>query len=297
MGFPGSTTRHHASTVVTSTEGRCPGRDRLWPAGRRGGRRALRRTLTAVWCVLFGGLGVAHAQGHLGQYAEADIIYGSGIYSAQCAQCHGPNGDLIGGVNLRSGELKRAPTDNDLRGILTTGIPGTAMPAFKFDATEMTGIIAFVRNMRDFEAKSVRLGDSARGRILYEGKGTCASCHRIGGAGARIGPNLSQIGAIRPASLLEQALVDPTAAMLPQNRSIRAVTSSGQVVTGRRLNEDTYTVLLIDAQERLVSLLKADLREYTVIKTSPMPSYKDTFTPAERADLLAYLLSLKGVRS
>jgi hypothetical protein len=47
----------------------------------------------------------------------------------------------------------------------------------------------------------------------------------------------------------------------------------------------------------LVSLLKADLREYTVIKTSPMPSYKDTFTPAERADMLAYLLSLKGVRS
>jgi mono/diheme cytochrome c family protein len=68
-------------------------------------------------------------------------------------------------------------------------------------------------------------------------------------------------------------------------------------VTGRRLNEDTYTVLLIDAQERLVSLLKADLREYTIIKTSPMPSYKDTLTPAERADLLAYLLSLKGVRS
>ena len=96
----------------------------------------------------------------------------------------------------------------------------------------------------------------------------------------RSGPNLSQIGSIRPASLLEQVLVDPTAAMLPQNRSIRAVTTSGQVVTGRRLNEDTYTVLLIDAQERLVSLVKADLREYTVIKTSPMPSYKDTLTPA-----------------
>jgi putative heme-binding domain-containing protein len=237
------------------------------------------------------------AQGHLGQYAEADIIYGAGIYSAQCAQCHGPNGDLIGGVNLRGGELKRAPTDNDLRGILSTGIPGTAMPAFKFDATELTGIIAFVRNMRDFETKSIRLGDAARGRMLYEGKGACATCHRIGAVGARTGPNLSQIGSIRPASLLEQVLIDPSAAMLPQNRPIRAVTSSGQAVTGRRLNEDTYTVLLIDAQERLIALPKADLREYTVMKTSPMPSYKDTFTPAERADMLAYLLSLKGVRS
>jgi mono/diheme cytochrome c family protein len=56
-------------------------------------------------------------------------------------------------------------------------------------------------------------------------------------------------------------------------------------------------VLLIDAQERLVALPKADLREYAVVKTSPMPSYKDTFTAAERADMLAYLLSLKGAKS
>jgi putative heme-binding domain-containing protein len=293
MGFPGFTARWCASSVVTPAGSACD----LGHEGNPPAAKTVIRCLLMVVCVLWGAPGVVRAQGHLGQYAEADIIYGSGIYSAQCAQCHGPNGDLVGGVNLRSGEIKRAPTDVELRGILNTGIPGTAMPAFKFDATELTGIIAFVRNMRDFATKSVRLGDPARGKILYEGKGTCATCHRIGGAGARVGPNLSQIGSIRPASLLDQVLVDPTAAMLPQNRSIRAVTTSGQVVTGRRLNEDTYTVLLIDAQERLVALPKADLREYAVVKTSPMPSYKDTFTAAERADMLAYLLSLKGPKS
>jgi len=70
--------------------------------------------------------------------------------------------------------------------------------------------------------------------------------------------------------------------------------SDGTVINGRRLNEDTYTVQLIDDQERLLSLVKADLREYTISTTSPMPSYKDTLSADELADLLAYLLSLKG---
>jgi len=39
-----------------------------------------------------------------------------------------------------------------------------------------------------------------------------------------------------------------------------------------------YTVQLIDEQEHLVSLTKADLREYTVLKSTSMPSYKDKFS-------------------
>jgi hypothetical protein len=83
--------------------------------------------------------------------------------------------------------------------------------------------------------------------------------------------------------------------MLPMNRSVRGVTRDGKVVTGRRLNEDTYSVQLIDADEHLVSLAKADLMEYTVIKTSAMPSYRTKLSTAELGDLVAYLLTLDGV--
>tara|TARA_B100000470_G_C19441165_1_gene237336 strand:- start:155 stop:409 length:255 start_codon:yes stop_codon:yes gene_type:complete len=82
--------------------------------------------------------------------------------------------------------------------------------------------------------------------------------------------------------------------MLPVNRNVRAVDQEGTLFTGRRLNEDTYTVQLIDQAERLVSLVKADLREFTVLTTSAMPSYEETLSEQERADVLAYLLSLKG---
>jgi putative heme-binding domain-containing protein len=148
--------------------------------------------------------------------------------------------------------------------------------------------------MSTFDARGVTMGDAARGQALFEGKGNCSSCHRVNGKGPRVAPDLSDVGATRTADLLERTLLDPTASMLPVNRSIRAVTREGKVITGRRLNEDTYTIELIDEQEHLVALEKADLREYTVIKTSAMSSYKDKFSSKEIADVLAYLSSLKG---
>jgi len=69
----------------------------------------------------------------------------------------------------------------------------------------------------------------------------------------------------------------------------------GEPVVGRLLNRDTFTVQLIDEQERLVSLVKADLREYGLVRRTGMPSYQGKLTNEEVADLLAYLLTLKGM--
>ena len=51
---------------------------------------------------------------------------------------------------------------------------------------------------------------------------------------------------------------------------------------------------LIDEKERLVSLDKADIQEFEVGKTSPMPSATKTLSNDELADVIAYLLSLRG---
>ena len=227
-------------------------------------------------------------------YTQADIAYGSRLYAAQCATCHGASGDSVGGVDLRSGKFRNATTDQDLTSVIMNGVTGTGMQAFRFDAAELAGIIAYLRSMNTFDAGSVRSGDADRGRVLFEGKGGCTRCHRVGAQGARVAPDLSDIGAIRSAGSLQRSLIDPNSQMMPINRPVRAVTRDGKVINGRRLNEDTYTVQLMDDQERLVSLAKADLRDYTILKTSLMPSYKDTLGADDLADLVAYLLSLKG---
>jgi len=229
---------------------------------------------------------------HPGEYAAADIAYGSRLYDAQCVTCHSANGDGVGGVDLRSGKFRNAVTDQDLARVITNGIQGTGMLAFKFDTAELTGIIAYLRNMNSFDRGSMKPGDAARGRIAFEGSG-CLRCHRVGAQGALVAPDLSDIGAIRSPASLQRSITDPTSQMMPINRPVRAVTRDGTVINGRRLNEDTYTVQLLDDQERLVALTKADLREFTILTTSPMPAQKN-MTPDELADLVAYLLTLKG---
>ena len=263
--------------------------------------------LVRVSCCLMSGLllvlgvstgrsaSVQARQLHPGEYSPADIQHGSRLFAAQCASCHGPAGDAVAGANLRTGQLRRAPTDADLSRLITSGIPGTAMPPHKFSPPELVALVAYVRNMRDFDSRAVSLGDAARGKALVEGKAGCMNCHSVAGNGRRLAPDLTAIGNVRSAGTLERTLLDPTANMFPFNRSVRAVTKSGKTINGRRLNEDTYTVQLIDDQERLVYLDKADLREYTVLKTSPMPSYQDQLSPQELADVLAYLVTLKGI--
>jgi putative heme-binding domain-containing protein len=231
-------------------------------------------------------------QEHPGQYSPADIGSGARLYGDQCASCHGAAGDAVGGVDLRRGRFRTATSDDDLRRLVRNGV--STMPAFNFSDAELTAIVAFIRAGFDLNAPAVRIGDLARGRAVFEGKGGCMSCHRVSGTGSRVAPDLTDIGAAKSPALLHLSLLDPTAAMLPVNRPVRVVTRDGKTIKGRRLNEDTYTLQLIDEQERLLSLMKSDLREYEIVKASAMPSYKDKLTADEIADVVAYLLSLKG---
>jgi putative heme-binding domain-containing protein len=235
------------------------------------------------------------AQDHLGQYAQSDISLGGEVYIARCAQCHGSNGTNIGTANLPRGIFRRATTDDELRQLILKGIPDGGMPPTKLDDQSLTAIVAFIRAGLDVNARavSVAVGDAARGRTIFQGKGGCLSCHRVAGEGSAVAPDLTDIGSLRTPAALRMSLVDPTSAMVPLNRPVRAVTQDGRKISGRRLNEDTYTVQLIDEQAHLVTLLKSDLRDYVILTASPMPSYRDKLTNDEIADVIGYLLSLR----
>ncbi len=236
--------------------------------------------------------GAASGQDHV-EHDPADIAYGLTVYLAECAICHGETGDAIAGVDLRSGQLRRGATDRDLIQVIRNGIPGTGMLAFEFDAAEIAGIVAYLRNMT-YEPDAVTLGDAARGRAIFEGRGACLDCHRVRGRGPRAATDLTAVGAERAPSALRRSLLDPTGTMRPIDRPVELVTADGERFTGRRLNEDTYTVQILDDDARLRSFDKADLRELRVLTTSPMPAYGDRLDDDELADLLAYLVSLKG---
>lgn len=257
-------------------------------------RRLTNRLLVGSTLVLIVGQ-AALAQQHAGQYEQVDIEFGAQLYASHCITCHGENGDLQPAINLRSGQFPHANNDRELTDVIRDGIAGTAMAANNYNDSELAALVAYVRNIGTVNLDSIAIGDAARGRAIYEGKGECRSCHRIAGVGPRIAPDLTNIGATRTAATLQRVLVDPTEALVPINRQVRIITNDGKVISGRRLNEDTFTVQLIDDQQKLVSLEKSRLREFSITTSSAMPSYATTLSDSERADLLAYLLSLTGV--
>jgi putative heme-binding domain-containing protein len=123
----------------------------------------------------------------------------------------------------------------------------------------------------------------------------CLSCHRVAGAGSYVGPDLSDVGASYSADQIRAALVSPNKDVAPNHRSIRLVTRDGKTIAGRILNQDGFSVQIIDSSSELRSVLKSNLREFTIITANPMPAYADKMSAEDMNGLVQYLSSLKGI--
>jgi putative heme-binding domain-containing protein len=228
---------------------------------------------------------------------SADAEDGQRLFVGSCANCHGPDGDAVPGVDLAHGQFRRAASDSELVDIIRRGLPGTAMPPGNYSNTQATQIVAYLRSLAASAQNATAAGDAGRGQALFAGKGQCLTCHAVNGTGSRLGPDLSDVGQLRRLSDLQRALLDPGGDVRPQNRTVRAVTRDGTTITGRLLHHDTFTLLLLDSKEQLRSLSKSNLGEVTFIKTSSMTSYRDRLSSQEIADLVSYLTSLKGMKA
>jgi putative heme-binding domain-containing protein len=246
------------------------------------------KTLLAVVVAFMTGA-TAFAQQH---ETAADIEDGGRVFRSSCANCHGQDGDQVPGVDLGRGQFKRAQTDQDLVGIIQKGIPNTGMPATNFDNEQAARVVAYLRSVAASRRGGAVTGDAARGKLVFDGKGTCATCHRVGAVGSRVGPDLSGIGLLRRAVELEQSLVEPDADVQVNNRTYRVVAMDGAATTGRLLNIDSFTVQMLDSKERLRSFMKSDLRDFGFV-ASPMPSFKSRLSAQEMADVVSYLITLK----
>jgi len=120
-------------------------------------------------------------------------------------------------------------------------------------------------------------------------KNGCLSCHRINEEGSYSGPYLGDVAANRTAEGIRSALVSPGKELAPQNRSVRLVTQDGKTVIGKLLNQDGFSVQLIDASGHLLTFQRANLQDFDIVTANSMPSYADRMSAQELSLLIRYL--------
>ncbi len=223
-----------------------------------------------------------------------EIARGRALFEAQCAYCHGADGDGGRGAHLARPTLRRAATDEALFRVVNRGIPGTGMPGNAMSARETWQVVAFVRSLGRVKREPLP-GNAARGAQVYEGAG-CAACHTIRGRGGWSGPDLTDVGARSSPAYLRRSIVDPQADVPSGFKQARAATREGRRLAGVVVNEDTFSIQLRDASGTLYSYFKEELSELAMDRRTTMPSFRERLEPTALDDLVAYLVSLEGTR-
>jgi putative heme-binding domain-containing protein len=230
------------------------------------------------------------------------------LFRSNCSPCHGLNAHGGGrGPDLTSGRWVHGSSDSDIFHTISTGVPGTQMPANSFEDSETWTIVAYLRSLAPSEHANLP-GDATQGERLFTQRLGCSSCHMVNGKGGLLGPDLSRVGASRSVGYLIDSIREPgkdlSNGMLDPNNhyglplvydTVTVTLKSGGNVTGVASNEDTFSIQMIDSAQHLRLFQKSDLKSVHHERKSLMPAYSEAMIGArDLEDLLAYLVSLRG---
>jgi len=224
------------------------------------------------------------------------ITAGRSLFSTSCAGCHGPTGEGGRGPNLHERGAWHPLDEEGMFQTIKNGIAGADMPATKLPESQLWQIVAFVRSLTAPAYEAPPSGNIAAGETLFWAKGQCGGCHRLRGKGGMLGPDLSNIGALRPVDKLRQAILDPDADGFRGYTGVTATLKNGQTVRGVARNRTNYSLQILDKEGNVHLLRTSELRDLKLSDHSPMPGdYKDRLNAQEITDLVAYL-SRQSVR-
>lgn len=223
-----------------------------------------------------------------------DQLLGQQTFLAQCGRCHGL--DARGNQETAAPDLTGpldANTDARLFAVIREGVPGTAMPGISRRASDQMvwQIVTYLNSFGVDPSQYELSGDVTRGQRIYADR-ECARCHRVQGEGGRFGPDLTALGTRLDPEAIRLSLTDPDATVAPRWWTVRVTRPDGSVVEGPRMDEDTFTVRLLDTNENLRHFVKGQVRSVELVKTSTMPAVRDV-TAGQLDDLVAYLFSLR----
>ncbi|TWT38599.1 PVC-type heme-binding CxxCH protein [Blastopirellula retiformator] len=136
-------------------------------------------------------------------------------------------------------------------------------------------------------------GDPAHGAVLF--KKTCATCHKLHGDGAAIGPDLTGYER-KNLDYMLLSIVDPSAAIREEYTNFRVLLVDGRVLSGFVREQDDKTITLQNAENPALVIPRDDIDEGPLaVDKSLMPDrLLSDMTATQIRDLFAYLQSDKA---
>jgi cytochrome c oxidase cbb3-type subunit III len=215
------------------------------------------------------------------------------------------------GPDLTRAQKRHGNSDEEIFHNIHDGIAGTAMPpatsggiGVGMTDEEIWQVVTYIRSVEK-KANAVA-GNAARGKELFYGTAGCATCHMVNGKGGRLGPELTSTATSRseeyfvdslrnPSKRLAQGIMEVMKDFPQEYETANVTTADGTKYQGVVLNEDAFTVQVLDTREVLHSWEKRSLKKYEKTRQSLMPTYDEKMLPEkDLQDLLAFLAAASG---
>jgi cytochrome c oxidase cbb3-type subunit 3 len=226
--------------------------------------------------------------------SKAAPAAGRTTFNSSCAGCHGLDGTGSDkAVNISGSARVRNLSDAQLSSIISNGLPGTGMPAFRsLNARQVGAVVDYLRSLQGKAEGQTLLGDPNRGKEIFFGKGDCSACHTISGQGGFLGPDLTEHGATSSADAIRDEIVRAPRVPSIGYRTAVLTTESGERLEGLVRNEDNFSIQLQTKDGSFHFLKKTDLRSFDRQDGSLMPAdYRSRLSEGELNDLASYLMT------
>jgi len=244
---------------------------------------------------LSGGAYLPAQKNPLSAHRETGISeLGRSTFNSSCAACHGLDGHGSDkGVNISGSAKLRQVTDAGLSELISNGVPGTGMPAFRtLSSSQLQAVVAYLRSLQGKSDTRTVSGDPKHGKEIFFGKGRCSSCHAISGEGGFLGPDLSGYAYTASATTIHDEITRRRRVPQEGYRSAVLTTSTGDRLEGLIRNEDNFSVQFQCKDGSFHFFQKSELSNVDRLETSLMPSdYGDQLSASELNDLVSYLMS------
>lgn len=141
--------------------------------------------------------------------------------------------------------------------------------------------------LKKYESVLSQKGDRAKGIEVF--KANCASCHRLGGVGKVVGPNLAALSN-RASPTFLNAILDPNQAIEATWMLFIAKTKDGSTLAGAVAEETSSAITLVGVDGTRTKIPRGKLASLESTGRSLMPEgLEDAINPEQMADLIAYL--------